>query len=105
VLRARDDAGLALRRPARPSFGLSQAQPPNTWWEYNNSAIQTLERVLEVATGQDVEAFAQANLFQPIGMNVSMGRDLAGNPQTYMGVSSSCRDLARFGYLYMRNGK
>src|SRR5690606_33396857 len=101
------DDGVLLAAPDQTQFAidLSQTHPPNTWWEYNNSAIQTLERVLEVATGQDVEAFAQANLFQPIGMNVSMGRDLVGNPQTYMGLSASCRDLARFGYLYMQNGK
>lgn len=87
------------------SIDLGQTQPPGSWWEYNNSAIQTLERVLEVATGEDVEDFAQANLFVPIGMTVTMGRDGAGNPQTYQGVSASCRDLARFGLLYLRQGE
>lgn len=87
------------------SIDLGQAQPPNSWWEYNNSAIQTLERVLAVATGEDVEDFAQAHLFGPIGMGVTMGRDQAGNPQTYQGLSASCRDLARFGYLYLRGGE
>lgn len=61
------------------SIDLSQAQPPNTWWEYNNSAIQTLERVLRLATGEDLDDFAQANLFEPIGASVSMGRDGAGS--------------------------
>jgi CubicO group peptidase (beta-lactamase class C family) len=87
------------------AIGLNQSQPPNSWWEYNNSAIQTLERVLEIATGEDLEDFAQAELFGPIGMSVSMGRDQAGNSQTYQGLSASCRDLARFGYLYLRLGE
>ena len=87
------------------AIDLGQTQPPGAWWEYNNSAIQTLERVLEAATGEDLEAFAQANLFVPIGMTVTMGRDQAGNPQTYQGLSASCRDLARFGLLYLRQGE
>ena len=101
------DSAVLLTAPNQTQFAidLSQAQPPGSRWEYNNSAIQTLERVLEVATGQDVEAFAQENLFLPLGMNVSMGRDLVGNPQTFIGISASCRDLARFGYLYLQQGK
>jgi CubicO group peptidase (beta-lactamase class C family) len=87
------------------AIDLGQAQPPNSWWEYNNSAIQTLEHVLEVATGEDVEDYARAHLFEPIGMTVTMTRDGAGNPQTYQGLSASCRDLARFGYLYLRQGE
>jgi CubicO group peptidase (beta-lactamase class C family) len=87
------------------AIDLGQAHPPGAWWEYNNAAIQTLERVLEVATGGDLEDFAQANLFAPIGMTVTMGRDQAGNPQTYQGIAASCRDLARFGLLYLRRGE
>jgi CubicO group peptidase (beta-lactamase class C family) len=87
------------------AIDLGQDHPPGAWWEYNNSAIQTLERVLEVATGEDVEDYAQAHLFQPIGMTVSMTRDQSGNPQTYQGLSASCRDLARFGYLFLRQGE
>jgi CubicO group peptidase (beta-lactamase class C family) len=87
------------------AIDLGQSQPPGSWWEYNNSAIQTLERVLGVATGEDLEDYAQAKLFDPIGMSVTMGRDQAGNPQTYQGLSASCRDLARFGYLYLRQGE
>ncbi len=86
------------------AIDLTQQHAPGEWWEYNNSAIQTLERVLEVATGEDVEDYAKARLFWPIGASMAMTRDAAGNPQTYQGISASCRDLARFGYLYLRNG-
>jgi CubicO group peptidase (beta-lactamase class C family) len=87
------------------AIGLDQQQDPGTYWEYNNAAIQTLERVLEVATAQDVGDYATARLFGPIGMTATYGRDGAGNPLTYQGVSSSCRDLARFGYLFLRDGR
>jgi len=87
------------------AIALGQQQAPGTYWEYNNSAIQTLERVLKVATGMDFAEYAGENLFEPLGMASSCGRDPAGNPLTFSDVSASCRDLARFGYLYLRGGR
>ncbi len=87
------------------AIDLDHQHPIGTWWEYNNAAIQTLERVLGTATGTDVGVFAEQELFGKIHMSSTMGRDSEGNPLTYQGVSASCRDLARFGYLYLRRGR
>jgi CubicO group peptidase (beta-lactamase class C family) len=87
------------------AIGLGQQHDPGTVWAYNNSAIQTLERVLNRATGMDAADYAQEFLFEPLGMASSYGRDLAGNPMTFSGVRASCRDMARFGYLYLREGR
>lgn len=88
------------------AIGLRQAHPPGTTWAYNNSAIQTLEAVLESATGQSVGAFAEERLFAPLGMDdTSMGVDRSGNTMTFAGVSSTCRDLARFGQLMLQRGR
>lgn len=97
---------MAAGSPDRTAFaiGLEQQHEPGTHWEYNNSAIQTLEAVLERATGQDVEEFAQENLFEPIGMSSTISRDQAGNPATFMGVQAGCLDMARFGYLFLQDG-
>lgn len=38
-------------------------------------------------------------------MTSAMDMDGVGNTLTYQGVSASCRDLARFGYLYLRGGR
>ncbi len=84
--------------------GLGQQFPPGEHWEYNNSAIQTLETVLEKATGQDVEAYAKAKLFGPIGMGTTITHDPSGNTLAFMGAQASCRDMARFGYLALRQG-
>jgi CubicO group peptidase (beta-lactamase class C family) len=102
-----DYVGMAAQAPDKTAFalGLGQSHPPGERWEYNNSAIQTLEAVLERATGQDVEAFARESLFQPIGMTSTIRRDDAGNPLTFMGTQASCLDLARFGYLFLRGGR
>jgi CubicO group peptidase (beta-lactamase class C family) len=88
------------------AVGLSQQSPPGTVWAYNNSAIQTLQEVLENATGREVAGFAQRRLFGPLGMaHTRMSTDLAGNAQTYSGVMSTCRDMARFGQLMLRQGR
>jgi CubicO group peptidase (beta-lactamase class C family) len=97
---------MAAGSPDRTAFaiGLDQQHDPGTHWEYNNSAIQTLEAVLERSTGQDVEDFAQENLFEPIGMTSTIGRDQSGTPATFMGVQAGCLDMARFGYLFLQHG-
>jgi CubicO group peptidase (beta-lactamase class C family) len=88
------------------AINLEQDEPPGTFWEYNNSAIQTLERVLKQATGEaDVAKFAKQNLFDPLGMKSTMGHDGAGNTIMFGDLQASCRDLARFGYLFLRHGK
>ena len=40
------------------AIGLGQEHDPGTVWRYNNSAIQTLEPVLNDATGMDVADYA-----------------------------------------------
>ncbi|MDB4973471.1 MAG: beta-lactamase [Myxococcaceae bacterium] len=88
------------------AIALGQDHPPGSFWEYNNSAIQTLERVLKQATGvEDVATFAHDKLLQPIGMSSTMGHDQAGNTEMFQDLKASCRDLARFGYLFLRAGK
>jgi CubicO group peptidase (beta-lactamase class C family) len=85
--------------------GLDQQDDPGAQWAYNNSAIQTLDAVLREATGEDPAAFAEEHLLGPIGMDDSqMGHDRAGNTLIFMGLQSTCRDMARFGYLFLRRG-
>ncbi len=98
LLRSRDRTKFAI--------GLKQQHEPGEVWVYNNSAIQTLQRVLQEATGKDVTRFAEERLFDPLGMSrTAMGTDRAGNTQTFMGITSTCRDMARFGQLMLQNGK
>lgn len=87
------------------SIGLDQEHDPGTHWAYNNSAIQTLEAVLERATGQSVVDFAAERLFEPLGMHAHLTTDEAGNALVFMGMQSNCHDMARFGLLYLRGGE
>jgi CubicO group peptidase (beta-lactamase class C family) len=102
------DYNRLLRAADRTAFGigLAQAQPPGQLWAYNNSAIQTLQRVLQRSTGQEVTAYAAQRVFGPLGMaDTTMTRDLAGNAQMFEGLRSTCRDLARFGLLMLDRGR
>jgi CubicO group peptidase (beta-lactamase class C family) len=88
------------------AIGLGQDAPPGEVWAYNNSAIQTLSQVLGDATGEDPADYATSRLFDPIGMRRSaMGQDGAGNTLTFMGLRTTCLDLARFGYLMLNGGR
>ncbi len=87
------------------SIALDQEYPPGETWTYNNAAIQTLSEVLQASTGVEPADFAEEHLFGPIGMRASdMTKDRAGNTLTFMGVRSTCRDMARFGLLYLNDG-
>lgn len=84
------------------AIGLPQASKPGERWVYDNAAPQVLEQLL----GGDVIAFAQRRLFKPLGMrHTDWPTDRAGNATMYSGVTSTCRDLARVGYLVMRGGQ
>lgn len=87
------------------SIGLTQQHEPGTQWVYNNAAIQTLDQVIEEATGMPTHEFARQELFEPLGMQSSIATDEAGNTLTFMGAQASCRDLARFGLLFLREGE
>jgi CubicO group peptidase (beta-lactamase class C family) len=96
---------LAARDRTAFAIGLGQAAAPGTVWAYNNSAVQTLDRVLFAATHESVVRFAQQRLFGPLGMaHTTMATDRAGNAQMFEGIRSTCRDLARFGVLMLDRG-
>jgi CubicO group peptidase (beta-lactamase class C family) len=97
-----------LTSPDRTAFaiGLDQEAAPGTVWAYNNSAVQTLDRVLQKATRASVVAFAERRLLEPLGMtHTTMAIDKAGNAQLWEGIRSTCRDMARFGVLMLNQGR
>lgn len=102
-----DYVKMASQESDKTAFAISLGQdaPPGTVWEYNNSAIQTLSAVLKEATGEEASTYADKKLLDPIGMEHSeMRKDPAGNTLAFMGLSSTCRDMARFGHLFLNKG-
>lgn len=86
------------------SIGLEQQHEPGTFWEYNNSATQTLEVVLKRASKMSVSDFAVKFLFQPLGLSSRLITDAAGNAGLYAGMQTSCQDLALLTQLVLDEG-
>ncbi len=78
---------------------------PGTVFTYNSGASQLLSRVLEVAIGMRVEEYAQEFLFGPLGITEYYWKKTpGGRTDTVAGLYLRAEDLARIGYLYLRDG-
>ncbi|MEV7396679.1 serine hydrolase [Aeromicrobium sp. NPDC092404] len=88
------------------AVGMAQDSAPGKRWVYDNSAVQTLESVLDdVTSNDDVADIARARLLEPLGMrDTAWARDASGNALTFSGVESTCLDLARVGHLMLNRG-
>lgn len=101
------DYGELVTVQDKTQFGidLPQERAPGEVWAYNNAAIQTLDQVIEDATGTPMADFGQERLLDPIGMaDSAFTTDGAGNTLAFMGLRSTCRDMARFGQLLLQDG-
>lgn len=96
MVMAKDMSGLALDNPL--------VNTPGVLWEYNNHTVQVIEPVLRNATGEPPDHYADMHLWEPIGMTATWAKDKTGHPAMYMNVKASCRDHARFGYLFLKQG-
>jgi CubicO group peptidase (beta-lactamase class C family) len=79
--------------------------PPGTEYSYNTGISQVISAILQRVTGTRTDSLGAASLFDPLGIdyyywpvdaqNVAWG----GN-----GVRLTPRDMAKFGYLYLKQG-
>ncbi len=93
---------------ARPARG---SHKPGTFWYYNNWDFNVLGTIYMNATGKDIGESFYHEIAEPIGMDdfkptdtkhdVEADRSLHGAYKFRM----SARDLARFGLLYLHDGK
>jgi len=132
-----------LLRPSQPEETLARYIPrlaaipldfqPGTKWRYSGLAgIDTLSRIVEVASGQSYDEYLRKRIFEPLGMNDtffvvpddrqervatiyrSTDKGLEKNPlqlrfpRTYFsgagGLSSTAADYFRFGQMLLNRG-
>lgn len=80
------------------------------YWVYSNCDTMVLGEILFRATGQDLETFADVNLFSKIGMQAHWWQDndptgqVDGNYLAYCCLDATPRDFAKFGQLLLNNG-
>ena len=92
------------RRPARGSH------PPGTFWYYNNWDFNALATIYEKETGETIFEAVNRHLANPLQMQdfrPDDGRYVTGDDSIHAAypMRLSTRDLARFGLLYLRNGR
>ena len=80
---------------------------PGTRFEYNSGGVIVLGGVIYNTTGIPADEFARRNLFEPIGITRFSWIRGGPNGLPHMGGGLSLRavDMARIGYLVLRNGK
>ena len=93
------DSGLAALR-------LPLAARPGEVFLYHGACYQVLTGVLARATGRSVQDYAQQVLFGPLGVTTAQWECAAdGSPFAAGGLSLSTRDMLRFGYLLLNEGR
>ena len=107
---ARETPAMRAKRPTRGSH------PPGTFYYYNNWDFNVLGTIFEKVTGKKIFAEFASRIAAPIGLEdyaVSDGRFAGAEGSNVAGESKhlnyifsmSARDMARFGYLYLRQGR
>lgn len=101
---AYETADMKRDKPPRGSH------PPGSFWLYNNWDFNTLGTIYRQQTGEDVFKSFERRIAQPIGMEDFSWKDgryssekLSDHPA--YPVRLSARDAARFGQLFLNNGR
>ena len=81
-------------------------EEPGTVFDYNSGASVLLGKLVRVATGQRIDAWAKEKLFEPIGIDEFYWKVTPDDEiDTEGGLYLSAHDLARVGYLFLRKGE
>lgn len=96
--RSADPIRFVLERPV--------VEPPGSRWNYNGGLTHLLALVVERATGRSLVEYAKATLFEPLGiMRFRWFEMRPGILQAASGLILRPRDLAKFGSLYLHEGR
>jgi CubicO group peptidase (beta-lactamase class C family) len=101
---AAEPASMKRNRPKRGSHA------PGTFWFYNNWDFNTLGVIFEELTRKKIGAAFKDRIANPTGMQDFRIQDVSYSYCRHSFIpaypfSLSARDMARFGLLYMRNGR
>jgi CubicO group peptidase (beta-lactamase class C family) len=81
------------------------AAEPGSTFVYSSGVTELLSEVLRKATGKHADAYAAEHLFGPLGISRFYWKKTpTGHPDTEGGLYLTPRDLAKIGYLYLKDG-
>lgn len=78
---------------------------PGNRWAYRSGDSQVLAYILTRATGESVQAFAQRELFEPLGQTIDVTLTSSGVAGLFAGFRLGCDDLAKLVQLYLNRGQ
>ncbi|MGB5925732.1 MAG: serine hydrolase [Dehalococcoidia bacterium] len=79
---------------------------PGTEFHYSNLSSNWLGIIVDRATGTNLKAYAEENLFLPLGVEAGeWGTDAEGHNNGCGDLHFSARDAAKFGLLYLNEGE
>ncbi len=82
------------------------AHAPGEVYNYSNGDPHLLSAIITKLTGKAAEDYAKEKLFDPLGITTwTWGRDPQGFTRGAEFLSLLTRDMAKFGYLYLRHGE
>ena len=80
---------------------------PGEHWEYNNTGLSLLTPLFVKATGEEIDAFLDHELFAPIGIKKSdwTWDHEEGHALPFTGLHITARALARIGLVFLNDGR
>ncbi|MFE5324256.1 serine hydrolase domain-containing protein [Paenibacillus sp. NPDC056579] len=79
---------------------------PGSVFKYSNGNAHLMAVLLQKALGIPLSSFAKSKLLDPMGIkNVTWGQDPQGVLGGAWGLNLTTRDMAKFGLMYLHNGK
>ncbi|MFE5288243.1 serine hydrolase domain-containing protein [Nocardia sp. NPDC056611] len=90
------------------ALGVPFDTPPGSAFQYSQRNVDLLSYVIELATGEPLQDFAQRELFGPLGIergDYYWARDRSGHTYGYAHLFIPPADLARLGMLVATHGR
>ncbi len=85
---------------------IPMSEAPGESWTYSSGNSQLISALFTEQVGMTMADYARDNLFAPLGIsNFEWQTDGIGNNIGGAGLRLSAQDLAKFGYLFLQNGK
>jgi len=79
---------------------------PGTRFQYDSGGVVLLSAILKARTGRHADALLSDRVFKPLGIEKSWWfKNAEGHPHTGGGLRLRPRDMAKFGLLYLREGR
>lgn len=101
------DYNIFMRDRLRDGLTVPFDKTPGTYFEYSQSGPALAAEAVQRAVGEDFQAYAQRELFGPLGITRDSWfwrRDQVGHTQGFFGLNMRADDFGRLGDLLRRDG-